>query len=291
MSDRSFTRCTLTVAAADYDIALAALLEVAPGGWEERRAESDEGPVSLTFWLDAGDSGEGRDDPPAGGHLDTLRRLGDLSCTAQEDGWSDGWKRFHHPVTVGGVTVRAPWHEPVSAARDVVIDVGMAFGTGAHPTTRGCIAALAGLERGSLADLGTGSGVLALAALRLGFAPVWACDNDPEAVAAARGNAGRNGLDLEVTLADCLDPGVALPAVDVLVANLLLEPIIGLGARLTHDAARGAGGAPSVARAIVLSGILVGQVAAAEAAFSGFRRRDLTGDGEWATLVLEPGAP
>jgi ribosomal protein L11 methyltransferase len=234
--------------------------------------------VRLTFWShDDAEAAHGEST------LRTLARVGDLVCEPQADDWNDGWKAFHRAVSVAGVTLRAPWHEPVVGTLDVVVDVGMAFGTGAHPTTRGCVAALAALEPGSLADLGTGSGVLALAALRLGFAPVWACDNDAEAVAAARDNARRNGLELDVVLADCLDPGVGLPDVEVVVANLLLAPIVGLGARLSRVGAT----APRP-RAIVLSGLLVEQAPAAEAAFRGFRRRDLATDGEWATLVLGP---
>lgn len=277
-------RCTLEIGADRYDLAVDALLDLGLGGWQEEDTAGARDRAGfattrrLTFWL--------RADRPClrvAAAVARLRELGEIRCELEGTDWAQAWKQFHHPVTVAGVTLRAPWHEPLPGTLDVAVEVGMAFGTGAHPTTRGCLAALADLERGALLDLGTGSGVLALAALRLGFAPVWACDNDSEALAAARDNARRNELDLEVFLADCTDPLVELPDADVVVANLMLEPILALGERYSA-AARAAGGRP---RAIVLSGLLAEQAAAAQAAFGGFRRRRLDLDGEWATVTLE----
>ena len=284
MSVPSLQRCTLDIAADRYDAAVGALLDLGSEGWQEEDTvggEAEAGALTtrrLTFWLPADQPG-----PSGVAALARLRDLGEVSCEIEATDWADAWKRFHHPVTVADVTVRPPWHEPVPDTLDVCVEVGMAFGTGAHATTRGCLAALADLERGSLLDLGTGSGVLALAALRLGFAPVWACDNDPEALAAARDNARRNELDPELFLADCTDPAVELPAADVVVANLMFEPILALGER--YSAAAGvAGDRP---RQIVLGGLLVEQAAAALAAFGGFERRRLDIDGEWATVTLE----
>ena len=276
MSAPLLQRCTLDIPAEGYDLAVGALLDLDLGGWQEEGDPGVDSTRRLVFWLPA--------DRPclrAAAALARLRQLGEISCEAEASDWADAWKRFHHPVTVAGVTVRAPWLEPAPGTLDVCVEVGMAFGTGAHATTRGCLAALADLERGALLDLGTGSGVLALAALRLGFGPVWACDNDPEALAAARANARRNELDPELFLADCTDPGVELPDADVVVANLLLEPILALGERYSAAVGR--------PREIVLSGLLVEQAAAAQAAFSGFRRRRFDIDGEWATVTLEAG--
>jgi ribosomal protein L11 methyltransferase len=104
-----------------------------------------------------------------------------------------------------------------------VIDPGLAFGTGAHPTTRLCLDLLAGVERGSLLDLGCGSGVLGIAAARLGFDPVMALDLDPVAVEVAQANGRANGVRLRVSCRDALvDP---LPEADVVVANVLLGPV------------------------------------------------------------------
>jgi ribosomal protein L11 methyltransferase len=277
VTERSLQRCTLDMPAERYDLAVAALLDLGPGGWQEEAVESGR-MQRLTFWLPADPPG-----PDSAAALKRLRELGEMRCEAEVGDWAEAWKRFHTPVAIAGLTVRAPWHEATAGSLDVVIDVGMAFGTGSHATTRGCLAALAGLERGSLLDLGTGSGVLALAALRLGFAPVWACDNDPEAVGAARANARRNDLRPRLFLADCTDPAVELPDTDVVVANLLLEPILVLGERYSALVA-GGGARPST---IVLSGLLADQAAAAQAAFRGFECRRLDCDGEWVTLTFE----
>jgi ribosomal protein L11 methyltransferase len=113
--------------------------------------------------------------------------------------WAERWKRFHEPVLVGGrLFIRPPWTEPRPGTVDLVIDPGQAFGTGAHPTTRLCLELLLGLEpRGSLADLGCGSGVLAIAAAKLGFAPIVALDNESAALDATRANARANAVELE----------------------------------------------------------------------------------------------
>ena len=113
--------------------------------------------------------------------------------------WAERWKAFHQPVLVGGrVFVRPPWRDPQPGTLDVVVDPAQAFGTGAHPTTRLCLELLLGLEpRGSLADLGCGSGVLAIAAARLGFRPVTAVDSERAALEATLANAAANGLALD----------------------------------------------------------------------------------------------
>ena len=114
-----------------------------------------------------------------------------------------------------------------------MVDPGRAFGTGGHPTTRACIELLSRLERGSLLDAGCGSGVVAVAAVRLGFAPVRAVDLDAVAVEVASATARLNGVPIDVSRADVLrDP---LPASDVAVANIelaVVEQLLGrLGAR------------------------------------------------------------
>ena len=152
-------------------------------------------------------------------------------------GWEDAWRSFHHPVTVGGLWVGPPWEEAPDPARAVVIDPGRAFGTGAHPTTRLCIELLATTAgRGSLLDVGCGSGVLAIAGVRLGFAPVVAVDVDPVAVETTAANAsgqrrrrrrpaaGRRGRR-------------RFPPSDLAVANVLLRPVEAILARLDADEA------------------------------------------------------
>jgi ribosomal protein L11 methyltransferase len=267
-----FRRCTLEIAGDRYDEAVSALLDLGVSGWQERL------PV-LTFWL----TEQSYDEARTAGGLDALHALGRLYAEPEEGGWEEQWRRFHRPVTAGGVTVRPPWSAPEPGTLDVVIEVGMAFGTGSHATTRQCIATLARLPRGSLLDAGTGTGVLALAGLRLGFNPVYAFDNDAEALAQAEENARRNGLKPLLFGADARDQDVELPGADVLVANIALKPIVALGER--YAGALAAGGAHP--QTVVLGGLLEDQVAAALAAFGGYRRDDIETEGEWTCLVLE----
>jgi ribosomal protein L11 methyltransferase len=142
-------------------------------------------------------------------------------------GWEDRWKEFHRSVRVGGLWIGPPWIDTPSDELAVVVDPGRAFGTGAHPTTRASIELLAQLERGSLLDAGCGSGVVAVAAVRLGFAPVRAVDLDEVAVHVAAQTARANRVDVDVSLADVLVD--QLPAVDVVVANIelaVVEPLL-----------------------------------------------------------------
>jgi len=104
-----------------------------------------------------------------------------------------------------------------------VIDPGLAFGTGAHPTTQLCLELIQPLERSSLLDIGSGSGVLAIAACKLGYAPVVAIDVDEAAVAVTRHNAEANGVPIEAALLDAA--GGALPDAQIAVANIDLMTV------------------------------------------------------------------
>lgn len=185
-----------------------------------------------------------------------------------EEGWQDQWKEFHRPVRAGVVWIGPPWApRPPRGELAVVVDPGRAFGTGAHPTTRACIELLAGLERGSLLDAGCGSGVVAIAAHRLGFAPVAAVDSDPVAVAVAEETARANGVELDVLRLDVLsDP---LPETDIAVANIELGVVERLLERLP-------------ARLAVTSGYLPAE-APSVAGWARIRRLELDG---WAADVL-----
>jgi ribosomal protein L11 methyltransferase len=114
------------------------------------------------------------------------------------DGWEDAWRGFHHGVQVGRLWVGPPWEEPPTEALVVVIDPGRAFGTGAHATTRLCLELLQNVEPTSLLDVGCGSGVLSVAAAKLGFASVTAVDVDAVALEVTRANAAANGVAVDV---------------------------------------------------------------------------------------------
>jgi ribosomal protein L11 methyltransferase len=150
--------------------------------------------------------------------------FGEVLVADVADDWAERWREFHRPVRVGPLWVGPPWLEAPADALAVVIDPGRAFGTGAHPTTRLCLELLLDLPRGRLVDLGCGSGVLSIAAARLGFSEVHAVDNDPAAVDATRTNAAANRVTVSAELRDAL-AGDALPDADVTVANIALEAV------------------------------------------------------------------
>jgi ribosomal protein L11 methyltransferase len=124
---------------------------------------------------------------------------------------------------VGPLWVGPPWEEPPEALTPVVIDPGRAFGTGAHATTRLSLACLLELPRGSLLDVGCGSGVVAIAGAKLGFAPVRAVDADPVSVETTAANARVNRVGLDVLLLDAVRG--PLPEADVAVVNIALEVV------------------------------------------------------------------
>ena len=144
--------------------------------------------------------------------------------------WADAWKRFHRPVRVGGLWVGPPWEEPDPDSLPVVVDPGRAFGTGSHATTRLCLDLLLERPRTSVLDLGCGSGVLAIAAARLGFGPVSAVDIDPDAVAATRQNARANEVDVSVRCGDFFE-GEILPS-ELTLANVTREAVERLAGRI-----------------------------------------------------------
>jgi ribosomal protein L11 methyltransferase len=145
------------------------------------------------------------------------------------EGWEDGWRAFHHGVRVGRCWVGPPWEEPPADAIAVVIDPGRAFGTGAHATTRLCLELLQEAEPTSLLDVGCGSGVLSVAAAKLGFSPVTAADIDEVALATTRSNAAANGVVIEV--------GPDLEASSLAVMNIALDVVERMLPRLPAERA------------------------------------------------------
>lgn len=181
------------------------MLELFPQGFEEVERR---GVLELAAYTDAA------------GATGMWRAFGEYAWSEVPEDWQDRWREFHRAVEVAGVWVGPPWLDPPADGIAVVIDPGRAFGTGAHPTTQACLELLAELAAsgGSVLDVGCGSGVLSIAAAKLGFAPVIALDHDEVTVETARRNARVNSVDIEVRLLEALaDP---LPAVDIAVANI-----------------------------------------------------------------------
>jgi ribosomal protein L11 methyltransferase len=165
------------------------------------------------------------DEPPLG-----------LDVVAVDDvveGWEDGWRAFHHGARIERLWVGPPWEEPPADAVAVVIDPGRAFGTGAHATTRLCLELLQDVDPTSLLDVGCGSGVLSVAAAKLGFAPVHAVDIDEVSLETTRANAAANGISIEVgaelTPASLAVMNIALDVVEWMLPELPVERAITSG--------------------------------------------------------------
>ena len=241
-------RVSVTVPPARAEQARAVMLELFPTGFEE--LESD-GALELAAYTNA--AGEER----------IWQAFGGAASSAVEDGWEERWRQFHRPVRVGRLWIGPPWETPDADALAVVIDPGRAFGTGGHPTTQLCLQLLEREERGSLLDVGCGSGVLAIAAVKLGFDPVVALDFDPQAVEATERNAVENDVLVDVRLADLRED--SLPEGGLAVANIAAEAVAALGPRLrTHRA--------------ITSGYLVSD----ESELAGYGRRQRVESGGWA---------
>ena len=299
-------RLAIRVRREQAELVLAELLELAPGGVEECSPTADV--VEYAVYGAPGELPELPDLRAAAGDA-----LVEVSTSETADDWHERWRRFHRPVvvtapaapsnlpaprnpvgSVDSLRVRPPWEAPddqrADPAHEIVSDPGRAFGTGAHATTRMCLELLLALAAeqavsGPLLDVGSGSGVLSIAAARLGFAPVLALDHERESVDAARANAAVNGVQLDVRRADLrAGPLPWLTAADpppgplVLLANLLCPLLL--------DLARTIALAPAQ---MIASGLLVEQVDEVVAAFGerlGLREHRRRVSGEWAAVWL-----
>jgi ribosomal protein L11 methyltransferase len=163
----------------------------------------------------------------------------------------------------------------------VVLDPGMAFGTGTHPTTALCLAALDAFLRerpgASVFDVGTGSGLLAIAAAKLGAGRVVGSDDDPVALRVARENAERNGVEIELSQAGV---GQVRGPFDLVVANILANTLVALAPQVAAQVAPGG--------TLFLSGILAQQQGEVRAAYRARGLRPAQGrrEGEWSLLAL-----
>ncbi len=272
-------RLAIRLAAADAEIVLAELIELAPSGVEEN--ELPDGRIEYAVYGAAGELPALPDLEAAAGGA-----LVEIVTTEVADDWDQQWKAFHKPVAIEHrgrlLRVRPPWEEATAASGevDLVIDPGQAFGTGAHATTRLCLEILLELEPdGGCVDLGCGSGVLAIAAAKLGWEPVLGLDHELESVAATVDNARANSVTVAAERVD-LRRGGAVPAATLVMANLLLPLLLDLS---------GSAFDPHPPQLMIASGLLIDQVDQVAEAFSrahGLREQDRRISGEWAALLL-----
>jgi ribosomal protein L11 methyltransferase len=289
------------------ELVLAELLELAPAGVEE--VDVGEQIVEYAVYGTPGEL-------PALPDVSALvgDALVEISTSDVADDWQERWKDFHRPVLIAppapragqpvlpALHVRPPWEAPSAMTdgpvREIVIDPGQAFGTGAHASTRMCLELLLELagnasheQAGPLLDVGAGSGVLAIAAAGLGFAPVLALDNERESVAAASENAAANDVEIEVRRFDLRSQGLPWmgdtdwppgsdgpPGALVVIANLLRPLLLELSRTMPRAPAH-----------LIASGLLREEVDEIAGAFHdrlGLRERERRESGEWAAVWL-----
>jgi ribosomal protein L11 methyltransferase len=202
------------------------VIEAGPGGWNA-------GPVAVRAYLPADDQlrANKRRVEEALWHLGQIRPISapTFRPVAEAD-WAEAWKERLNILHIGQHTVIQPsWRDYTPAPGDVVIqlDPGMAFGTGLHPTTQMCLVALEKLVRpgAKVLDLGTGSGILAIAAAKLSAGHVLAVDNDPIAVETARSNVAANGVQGIVSVT-CGSLAEVSGSYDLVVVNILARVIV-----------------------------------------------------------------
>ena len=247
--------------------------------WEER-----DGNVCLIAYFSL---------PPS---LEALRRFcadigAPLSETAirtreiADEDWAQNWKLHFRPQCIGDrLYVCPPWDTTPPPGRvEIVIDPGMAFGTGQHASTRGCLTlleqALASHSIGRALDLGTGSGVLAIALAKLGVREVWAIDTDRQALAAAQANAARNGVAQRLHFASSVDR--VSGTFDLIVANLFAEALVQRAMRLA--------GLLAAHGMFICSGLLSGEEQRVRSGYEGcgLEARERYEEGGWVSLALQ----
>jgi ribosomal protein L11 methyltransferase len=288
-------RLALRVPREQSELVLAELLELAPAGVEE--SEIDSRTVEYAVYGAPGEL-------PGLPDLKALvaGSLIEISTSELADDWQERWKQFHKPVTIPaatgtaqGLRVRPPWEpaeeQPSGPVQEIVIDPGQAFGTGSHATTKLCLSLLLELAAthtpGAVLDVGAGSGVLAIAAGKLGYAPLLALDNEHESVSAAGENAARNGVELQCEHFDLRsDPlpwlggaGVPPPSTEItLLANLLRPLLLELSERIANPPSH-----------LIAGGMLAGEldeIASAYLVRHGMHEIERRIEGEWGALLL-----
>ena len=257
-------RLSIRVHADRAETALADLLPLLGRGAEERDLGAS---IEYAIYLP-----EGELPPP-----DAIRRLaGDALVGTLIEPVPEGWDRRHlehlRRIEVAGLTIRPPWLD--GDPGDLIIDPGTTFGAGTHESTRLSLELLVAAEPGgALCDWGAGSGILAVAAARLGWDPVIALELDPQALGVIEANAAANGVRVDARTADLLTGG--LPWAPTVIANL--TPAL-------HEGVAGR----SRPERLIASGFLARYADDIAALYAPLREVDRRVDGEWAALMLAP---
>lgn len=218
-------------------------------------------------------------------HLGQMRSVSDLVLTPRrEEDWANSWKAHYRPLRVGRrIVVRPPWQDYQPKGDEIVVelDPGMAFGTGTHPSTRLCLLGLEDeIKPGDrVFDIGTGSGILAISAAKLGAGQVDAVDTEPIAVRSTRENANRNGVAIRVAEGSA-GPNQPFPGqYDLVLANII--------ARVLTDIAAGVVAAVKPGGTAILAGIIESKERTVREAYEqrglAFFRREQIED--WVSLV------
>jgi len=262
-------RLAVRCAPEQAELVLAELTVLAPNGVEEER-----GPGYVEYAIYGGEG-----ELPELGDIDAAIGGGRVEVTSSEipDDWADRWRDFHKPLLVAErLWLRPSWEPEQEGAVDVVVDPGQAFGTGAHPTTRLCLEFLCELEvGGELVDLGTGSGVLAISAAKLGWNPIRGYDHEPAAIEAATANAASNGVEVQLERMNLREQ---LPDLAPTVVANMTAPILLAVSELMKD----------VPQTLVCSGLLPHELDEVSSSFSrcGLAEADRRQNGDWAALLL-----
>jgi len=276
------------------EIVLAELTVLAPNGVEE-----EHGPGYVEYAIYGGEG-----ELPELGEIEAAAGDGLVEVVSTEvpDDWADRWQDFHKPLLIGDrLWLRPSWEEPREGTIDVVVDPGRAFGTGAHPTTRLCLELLLELEAageasGPLTDLGTGSGVLAIAATKLGWSPVRGYDHEQPSIEAVATNAEANGVAIKVQQLNLREelPALAPTVVANMTAPILrvvAEQLVAAGSRgrvRQSNSGEALEDPPPTPGMMVLSGLLPTELDETAAAFApcGLVEVDRRIEGDWAALLL-----
>ena len=245
------------------EVALAALLPLLHAGAEE--TEPAPGEVEYATYAPRAELPSERDIRGLAGDA-----VLDVALTDVPPGWETRWHEYLRPVDVGGLRVRPPWLDGEEG--DLVIDPGALFGAGTHPTTQLCLELLLDAEPdGALCDWGAGTGVLAVAAARLGWAPVTAVEVMPDGLEAIRANAAGNGVEVRAVWSNLAE--TPAPWAPTVVANLPLELLLNVAVERPPER-------------LFAAGFLAGRADEVAPAYgmAEVERRVL---GEWAAVVLE----